>query len=135
LIKIVEDSTHLHLLLADTGLGERNQKEGHREDNGGIRRRYQDLAEAQQMASVMLNEYHLYSDIRSRNQVGDSGTCFHLISFPLDSSRLILPCPSYTLNCIFSVRKVEYSRPMFTLNQSTEPSPFSGGGVQINSGG
>lgn len=44
-------------------------KEGGREERGGIRKRYQDLAEVQQKASILLEEYHTYAAIRRRNQV------------------------------------------------------------------
>lgn len=45
------------------------EKRNNREDRGGMRRRYQDLAEAQQKASILLNEHQIYKDIRKRNQV------------------------------------------------------------------
>ena len=44
-------------------------KDGTREDRGGIRKRYQDLAEVQQKASILLEEYQSYAAIRMRNQV------------------------------------------------------------------
>ena len=40
---------------------------------GGVRRRYQDLAEMQQKASVLLDDFHAYADVRKYNQVSDLG--------------------------------------------------------------
>ena len=48
---------------------ENKEKGPHREDRGGMRRKYQDLAEAQLKASILLNEHLIYKDIRKRNQV------------------------------------------------------------------
>lgn len=36
---------------------------------GGVRRRYQDLAEMQQKASLLLDDFHAYADVRKYNQV------------------------------------------------------------------
>ena len=47
-----------------------NKEKGPRKVNqGDTRRKYQDLAEAQLKASILLNEHQIYKDIRKKNQV------------------------------------------------------------------
>ena len=47
-----------------------NKEKGPRRGNqGDTRRKYQDLAEAQLKASILLNEHQICKDIRKKNQV------------------------------------------------------------------
>ena len=48
---------------------ENKEKVSRRVNQGDTRRKYQDLAEAQLKASILLNEYQIYKDIRKKNQV------------------------------------------------------------------
>ena len=48
---------------------ENKEKGPRRVNQGDTRRKYQDLAEAQLKASILLNEHQIYKDIRKKNQV------------------------------------------------------------------
>ena len=48
---------------------ENKEKVPRRVNQGDTRRKYQDLAEAQLKASILLNEHQIYKDIRKNNQV------------------------------------------------------------------
>ena len=48
---------------------ENKEKVSRRVNQGDTRRKYQDLAEAQLKASILLNEHQIYKDIRKKNQV------------------------------------------------------------------
>ena len=48
---------------------ENNEKGSRRVNQRDTRRKYQDLAEAQLKASILLNEHQIYKDIRKKNQV------------------------------------------------------------------
>ena len=48
---------------------ENKEKVSRRVNQGDTRRKYQDLAEAQLKASILLNEHQTYKDIRKKNQV------------------------------------------------------------------
>ena len=47
---------------------------------GGVRRRYQDLAEMQQKASVLLDDFHAYADVRKYNQVSEWCRSFSVLT-------------------------------------------------------
>ena len=48
---------------------ENKEKGSRRVNQRDTRRKYQDLAEAQLKASILLNEHQIYKDIRKKNQV------------------------------------------------------------------